>query len=93
MIIKNFSYDETVEMANEDIKVIKEDILPMLKNQNAFSFADIDLIATAFLNVGSRMNIFSKVDKPEAKKLYSEYSALVKEMFSLIEEKEELENE
>ena len=102
MIIKDFSYKESLELAKEDIRVFEEIILPMLKSQKSFSFADLDVVSTAFLNAGSRMNIFNKIKRMEirdvdkkmkAEEILEKYTTLVKETFSIIEEKEESEKE
>lgn len=92
-MLKHLNYQETIEQANEDLKLIENQVLPMLKNQEQFSLSDVRLISTVFFNVGSRINTFNKIietstsatQKVEAKKYFNQYSLLVEEMFDIIE--------
>lgn len=93
-MLKNLNYLETLQQAEEDIKIIENQVLPMLKSKREFSLSEVNLISTVFFNVGSRMNTFNKIietsasasQKVEAKKYFNQYSLLVEEMFDIIEE-------
>lgn len=104
--IQFYSYEENVKEARKEMQEFESVIMPLLKEKKAFSFSDVETIASLFYYAGASINILGqysrdrwedRTKREEAKQLREEYSAVCRNALNAIKDgkiqEEEAENE
>lgn len=98
---EEFSYEELVEKAKKDIKLIKEEIFPFLKSKKVYTPVELREIVAIYMNVGINMSYFRGIAsdffsknniRKQAQELYDEYKSISIETDVILDMKKE-ENE